>query len=87
MDFLTYNGLLSAISDAWKRSIRNSEETLNNSDKHNLTSVNVTAKIARKMLVLEMLKPPNVEVKLVKQNLPVKAINELSFKVTMENKP
>ena len=86
MDFLTYNGLLSAIPDAWKRSIRNSEESLNNSDEHNLTSVNVTAKIARKMLVLEMLQPPNVEVKLVEQNLPVKAIYELPFKVTMENK-
>ena len=41
---------------------------------NSLTSVNVTAKIARKMLVLEMLKPPNVEVKLVEQNFPVKAI-------------
>ena len=36
---LTYSGLLSAIPDAWKRSILNSEETANNSDEHNLTSV------------------------------------------------
>ena len=86
MDFLTHNGLLSAIPDAWKRSIFNSEETLNNSDEHNLTSVNVTAKIARKTLVLEMHKPSNVEMKLDEQNLPLKAICELPFKVTMENK-
>ena len=33
-----------------------------------------------------MLKPPNVETTLVEQNLPVKAIFELPFKVTMENK-
>jgi len=83
---LTYSGLLSAIPDAWKRSVLNSEETHNNSDEHNLTSVNVTAKIARKMLVLEMHKPSNVEKKLNEQNLPVKAIYELPFKVTMENK-
>jgi len=69
VDFLTYNGLLSAIPDAWKKSIRNSEETLNNSDAPcNLTSVNVTAKIARKMFVLKIPKTPKVEVKLVEQN-------------------
>jgi len=38
-----------------------SEETPNNSDEHNLTSVNVTAKIARKTLLLETHKPSNVE--------------------------
>jgi len=69
VDFLTYDGLLFVIPDVWKRSILNSEETLNNSDEHNLTSTNVTAKYARKMLMLEMLKPPNVEMKLVEQNL------------------
>ena len=86
VDFLTYNCLLSTIPDAWKRSIRNSEETFNNSDNHNLTSVNVTAKNARKMFMSEMFKTPRVEAKLVEQNLPVKAIYELPFKVTMENK-
>ena len=88
LDFLTYNGLLSTIPDAWKRPIRNSEETLNNNDEHNLTSVNVTAKSARKMFVLKILKTPKVdlEVKLVEENLPVKAIYELPFKITMENK-
>ena len=86
VNFLTYSGLLSAIPDAWKRSILNSEETHNNSDEHNLTSLNVTAKIARKMLVLETHKPSNIERKLDEQNLPVKAIYELPFKVTMENK-
>ena len=64
MNFLTYSGLLSAIPDAWKRSILNSEEAHNNSDEHNLPSLNVTAKIARKMLVLETHKPSNVEKKL-----------------------
>jgi len=57
-----------------------------NSDEHNLTSVNVTARIARKMLVLETHKPANVEKELNEQNLPVKTIYELPFKVTMENK-
>ena len=56
------------------------------SDDHNLTSANVTAKTARKMFVLNMLKVPNVERKLVEQNLSAKAIYELPFNVTMENK-
>ena len=64
VNFLTYSGLLSAIPDAWKRSILNSKETHKKSDEHDLTSVNVTAKIARKMLVLETHKPSNVEKKL-----------------------
>ena len=85
MDFLTYNGLLSAIPYLWKKSILNSEP-LKNSDEHNLTPSNVTAKIARKIFVLKMLKPPNVETILTEQNLTVKAIYELPFKVTMENK-
>ena len=69
----------------WKKSILNSEP-LNNNGEHNLTSANVTAKIARKMFVLRMLKPPNVERILAKQNLTFKAIYELPFKVTIENK-
>ena len=68
-----------------KKSILNSKP-LNNSGEHNLSSENVTAKIARKMFVLKMLKPPNVERILAEQNLTVKAICELPFKVTMENK-
>ena len=51
-----------------KKSILNSEP-LNNSEEHNPTSKNVTAKTARKMFVLKMLKPPNVERSLVEQNL------------------
>ena len=85
VDFLTYNGLLSAIPNLWKKSILNSEP-LKNSDEHNLTPSNVTAKIVRRIFVLKMLKPPNVETILAEQNLTVKAIYELSFKVTMENK-
>ena len=68
-----------------KKSILNSEP-LNNSGEHNLTSANVTAKNARKMFVLRMLKPPNVERILAEKNLTVKAIYELPFKVTIENK-
>ena len=33
-----------------------------------------------------MLKPPNVERKLVEQNISTKAVYELPFKVTIENK-
>ena len=36
--------------------------------------------------VLKMLKPPNVERKLLDQNISPKAVYELPFKVTMENK-
>ena len=59
-----------------KKSILNSEP-LDNSDDHNLTSANVTARTARKMFVLRILKPPNVERKLVEQNPLSKAIYEL----------
>ena len=38
------------------------------------------------MFVLKMLKPPKVERKLFKQNISAKAVYELPFKVTMENK-
>ena len=61
-------------------------EPLNNSEEHNLASTNVTAKTARKMFVLRTFKPPNVERKLVEQNLSTKAVYDLPFKVTMENK-
>ena len=50
------------------------EETLNNSDEQNV-----------KCLCWKCLNPPNVEMKVVEQNLLVKAIYELPFKVTMEN--
>ena len=69
-----------------KKSILNSE-LLDNSEGHNLKPANVTAKTARKMFVLKMSKPPNVERKLVEQNISTKAVYELPFKVTMENKP
>ena len=46
VDFLTYNGLLSAIPNLWKKSILNSKP-LNNSGEHNLSSENVTAKTLR----------------------------------------
>ena len=69
-----------------KKSILNSE-LLDNSEEHNLKSADITAKTARKMFVLKMLKPPNVERKfLVEQNISTKAVYELPFKVSMENK-
>ena len=85
VDSLTYNGLHSTILNLWKKSILNSKP-LNNTGKHNFTSANVTAKIARKMFMLKMLKPPNVERILAEQNLTFKAMYKLPFKVTMENK-
>ena len=57
VNFLIYNGILAAIPDEWKKSILNSE-LLDNSEEHNLKSADVTAKTARKMFVLKMLKPP-----------------------------
>ena len=69
-----------------KKSILNSE-ILDNSERHNLKSANVTAKTARKMFVLKMFNPPNVERKIVEQNILTKAVYGLPFKVTiMENK-
>ena len=53
VNFLTYNGILAAIPDVWKKSILNSEP-LNNSEEHNLTAANIAAKAARKMFVLKM---------------------------------
>ena len=47
---------------------------------------NVTANSARKLLVLEVLNSRKEEMKLTEQNLPLKAIYELPFKVAMENK-
>ena len=49
MDFLIYNGLLSAISSVWKKSILNSIP-LNNIGDYNFTYANVTSKTARKSL-------------------------------------
>ena len=89
LDFLTYSGLLSSIPDEWKRSILNSEEALNNSDEHNLTSAcerhcqNCSLSACAGNAAD---KPLNLEIKLNEQNLPVKAVYELPFKVTMENK-
>ena len=85
VNFLTYNGILAATPGEWKKSILNSE-LLDNSEGHNLMPANVTAKAARKMFVLKRLEPPNVERKLVEQNISTKAVYELPFNVTMENK-
>ena len=87
VNFLIYNGLLAAIPAAWKKAISNSEQHLKN-DSYNtdLTAANVTAKSARKQLVLSSLKAPNIETELVEKHLPFKSIYELPFKVTIENK-
>ena len=83
-----YNGLLAAIPAAWKKTISNSEQHLKNDSNNNtdLTAANVTNKSARKQLVLSALKAPNIETELVEKHLPFKAIYELPFKVTIENK-
>ena len=86
VNFLTYNGLLAAIPEVWKRSIVNSERMLTDVDSKDLPPANVTAKSARELLVLKVFKAPNVETKLIEKCLPIKAIYELPFKVTLENK-
>ena len=86
VNFLTYNGLLATIPEVWKRSILNSERILTDVDRHDLSPANVNAKSARELLVLKVFKAPNVEIKLVEKHLLIKAIYELPFKVTIENK-
>ena len=86
VNFLTYNGLLAANPEVWKRSVLNSERILTDVDRNDLSPANVTAKSARELLVLKVFKAPNVENKLVEKHLLIKAIYELPFKVTLENK-
>jgi len=86
VNFLTYNGLLAAIPEEWKRSILNSERIFTDVDRNDLSPANVTTKFARELLVLKVFKAPNVEIKLVEKHLFIKAICELPFKVTLENK-
>jgi len=70
----------------WKRSVLNSERILTDVDRNDLSPANVTAKSARELIVLKVFKAPNVEIKLVEKHLLIKAICELPFKVTLENK-
>ena len=84
VNFLTYNGLLSAIPEVWKRSIVNSERMLTDVDSKDLPPANVTANSARELLVLKVFKAPNVETKQIEKCLPIKAIYELPVKVTLE---
>ena len=86
MDFLTYNSVLAAIPEVWKKESILIPEPLNKSEGHNLSSANVSAKSALKIFVLKMFEPPNVERKLVKQNLSTKAVYELPFNIALENK-
>ena len=88
VNFLMCNGLLAAIPAAWKKAISNSEQHLKNDSNNNtdLTAANVTAKGARKQLVLSSLKAPNIETELAEKHLPLKAIYELPVRVTIENK-
>ena len=46
----------------------------------------MTAKSARKALVLRSIMPANVEIKLVQNNHLIQAIYELPFKAAVENK-
>ena len=88
VNYLVYNGLLAAIPSARKKAISNSERHFKNDSNNStdLTAANVTAKSARKKLVLSSLKAPNVETELVEKHLPLKAIYEVPFKVTIEDK-
>ena len=87
VNFLKYYGLLSAIPSGWKNSLLNPKQIPSNmAVRDNLTPSNVTAKIARELLVWKVLKSPKIELELVGKNLSPKAIYQLPFKVTVENK-
>ena len=81
-----YSGLITAIHDAWKRSISDCEQHPIDVASNHLTPANVTSKNARQTLVLGEMKPPNIEKTLVEKNIHPRAIYESSFKVTVENK-
>ena len=70
VNFLMYNGRLAAIPAAWKKAILNSEQHLknNNNNSIDLTAAKVTAKRARKQLVLSSLKAPNIVNELVEKH-------------------
>ena len=87
VNFLKYFGLLSAIPSEWKNSLLNSPHIPSNKAvKDTLSPSNVTAKMAREYFVLKVLKSPNIELELVGKKLSPKAIYQLPFKVTIENK-
>ena len=85
VNFLQYHSLLAAIPSIWKRSLPDPPQT-NEVTKNNISPSTVTAKHAREHFVFKTLKPPNNEQDLSEKNLPLKAIYELPFKVTIENK-
>ena len=82
--FLDYAGVLAAIPKIWKSEIvRNAA----NGDNEPVPSLDISStKKARVMLAERSFSPPTVEISLRKQVLNVKAVYELSFKVTVENK-
>ena len=86
VNFLTYNALIAAIPDVWKRSISDCEQHPIDVVSNHLTPANVTAKNARQTLVLREMKPPNIEKTSVEKNIHPQAIYELPFKITVENK-
>lgn len=86
--FLDYAGVLAAIPKVWKREILGNSakgvnepfKSLSNSD------VFLSTKKARLMLAEKSFSPPIVEINLSKQVANVKAVYELLFNVTVENK-
>ena len=82
--FLDYAGVLAAIPKIWKREIVGN---LTNGDNEPVPSLDISStKKARVMLAERSFSPPIVEINLRKQVLNVKAVYELPFKVTVENK-
>ena len=73
VNFLKYYGLLSAIPSGWKNSLLNPKQIPSNmAVRDNLTPSNVTAKIARELFVLKVLKSPKIELELVGKTYPRK---------------
>ena len=82
--FLNYAGVLATIPKIWKSEIVGN---VANDDNEPVPSLDISStKKARVMLAERSFSPPIVEISLRKQVLNVKAIYELPFKVTVENK-
>ena len=82
--FLDYAGVLAAIPKIWKSEIVGNFINGNN---ELVPSLDISStKKARVMLAERSFSPPIVEINLRKQVLNVKAVYELPFKVTVENK-
>ena len=82
--FVDYAGVLAAIPKIWKSEIVGN---VANGDNKPLPSLDISStKKACVMLAERSFSPPIVEISLRKQGLNIKAVYELPFKVTVENK-